>query len=182
MFVLKDYVEKLSKMDPSTGLMPQSVSDKKPFDPVTLLNTFKQSIETLKELSNRNQRRVEKLEQVCNQQERDHEARIRELDRLYTVSLPHCEFVCLSKPFPFQEAFGNFQELEDRITYVATKVVHLGDQLESSNNRRARDFEAETLMRYLAEFYAAPKPTSLVFNDPGQVHNSLKLKYSMLNE
>lgn len=68
-----------------------------------------------------------------------------------------------------QEAFGNFQELEDRITYVATKVVHLGDQLESSNNRRARDFEAETLMRYLAEFYAAPKPTSIVFTDPGQV-------------
>ena len=59
--------------------------------------------------------------------------------------------------------------MEDRITYVATKVVHLGDQLESSNNRRARDFEAETLMRYLAEFYATPKPTSIVFSDPGQV-------------
>lgn len=77
----------------------------------------------------------------------------------------------------FQEAFGNFQELEDRITYVATKVVHLGDQLESSNNRRARDFEAETLMRYLAEFYVGPKPTSIVFNDPGQVI----IRYSITN-
>ena len=173
MFILKDYVEKLSKMDPNTGLVPQSMSERKPFDPGSLLNTFKQSIETLKELSNRNQRRVEKLEQVCSQQERDHEARIRELDRLYTVSAPHCEFVCVSKTSPFQEAFGNFQELEDRITYVATKVVHLGDQLESSNNRRARDFEAETLMRYLAEFYAAPKPTSIVFTDPGQVKRHL---------
>ena len=78
-------------------------------------------------------------------------------------------FLVIILSFSFQEAFGNFQELEDRITYVATKVVHLGDQLESSNNRRARDFEAETLMRYLAEFYAAPKPTSFVFTDPGQV-------------
>ena len=48
-------------------------------------------------------------------------------------------------------------------------MVHLGDQLESSNNRRARDFEAETLMRYLAEFHAGPKPVSHIFNDPGQV-------------
>ena len=77
--------------------------------------------------------------------------------------------MCVSKTSPFQEVFGNFQELEDRITYVATKVVHLGDQLESSNNRWVHDFEAETLMRYLAEFYAAPKPTSIVFTDPGQV-------------
>ena len=68
-----------------------------------------------------------------------------------------------------QEAFEDFQQLEDRITLVATKVVHLGDQLESSNNRRARDFEAETLMRYLAEFHAGPKPVSHIFNDPGQV-------------
>lgn len=95
MFVLKDYVEKLSKMDPSTGLVPQSVSERKPFDPVSLLNTFKESIETLKELSNRNQRRVEKLEQVCSQQEREHEARIRELDRLYTVRNP-IENLCTS--------------------------------------------------------------------------------------
>lgn len=86
-FVLKDYVEKLSKMDPSTGLVPQNVSERRPFEPVSLLNTFKESIETLKELSNRNQRRVEKLEQVCSQQEREHEARIRELDRLYTVRI-----------------------------------------------------------------------------------------------
>ena len=89
MFVLKDYVEKLLKMDPSTGLVLQSVSERKPFDPGSLLNMLKQSIETLKELSNRNQRRIEKLEQFSSQQERDHEARIWELDCLYTVSALH---------------------------------------------------------------------------------------------
>lgn len=74
-------------MDPSTGLVSQNVNDRRPFDPVSLLNTFKESIDTLKELSNRNQRRVEKLEQVCSQQEREHEARIRELDHRYTVRI-----------------------------------------------------------------------------------------------
>ena len=94
-FVLNDYVEKLSKMDPSTGLMPTTASERnKPFDPVSLLNTFKESIETLKEMSNRNQRRVEKLEQVCSQQEREHEARIRELDHLYTVRMSFCVLQC----------------------------------------------------------------------------------------
>jgi len=86
-FVLKDYVEKLAKMDPSTGIVSQNVSERRPFDPVMLLSTFKESIAALKEMSNRNQRRVDKLEQVCSQQEREHEARIRDLDHRYTVRI-----------------------------------------------------------------------------------------------
>ena len=74
-------------MDPSTGIVSQNVSERRPFDPVVLLNTFKESIATLKEMSNRNQMRVDKLEQVCSQQEREHEARIRDLDHRYTVRL-----------------------------------------------------------------------------------------------
>jgi len=74
-------------MDPSTGIVSQNVSERKPFDPVVLLKTFKDSIAALKEMSNRNQRRVDKLEQVCSQQEREHEGRIRDLDHRYTVSI-----------------------------------------------------------------------------------------------
>ena len=70
--------------------------------------------------------------------------------------------------FYFQEAFKEFQVLEDRITYVSTKVVHLGDQLESSNNRRTRAMEAQNLMEHLAEF-ERPKPALPVFTDPGRV-------------
>jgi len=68
-----------------------------------------------------------------------------------------------------QEAFNEFQGLEDRITYVATKVVHLGDQLESSNNRRVRAIEAQNLMKILAEFEHKAKPSLPVFTDPARV-------------
>ena len=72
-------------------------------------------------------------------------------------------------PSAFQEAFQEFQTLEDRITYVATKVVHLGDQLESSNNRRMRAVEARELMKYLDEFRTRARPNISVFTDPGRV-------------
>ena len=68
----------------------------------------------------------------------------------------------------FQEAFQEFQRLEERITHVSTKVVHLGDQLESSNNRRTRAMEAQNLMQHLTEF-EKPKPALDVFTDPGKV-------------
>ena len=46
-----------------------------------------------------------------------------------------------------QAAFLNFQELDGQINFVATKVVHLGDQLESVNVPRARNAEALHMMR-----------------------------------
>ena len=68
-----------------------------------------------------------------------------------------------------QDAFNEFHVLEDRITYVATKVVHLGDQLESSNNRRMRAIEAQELMKILSEFERKTKPMLPVFTDPARV-------------
>ena len=51
---------------------------------------------------------------------------------------------------------------------VSTKVVHLGDQLESSNNRRTRALEAQNLMHHLKEF-EKPRPSLAIFTDPGRV-------------
>ena len=52
---------------------------------------------------------------------------------------------------------------------MATKVVHLGDQLEGSNNRRMRAMEAIDLMKYLDEFKTKARPNLIVFTDPGRV-------------
>ena len=60
-----------------------------------------------------------------------------------------------------QAAFSNFQELDGRINFVATKVVHLGDQLESVNVPRARNAEALHMMRYLNLYFAE---VSLLFS------------------
>lgn len=67
-----------------------------------------------------------------------------------------------------QTASGLFQELDDRINYVATKVVHLGDQLEGINTPRSRAIEAQELMKYFDEF-ANGKLVSSVFKDHYQV-------------
>ena len=52
---------------------------------------------------------------------------------------------------------------------MATKVVHLGEQLESTNNRRVRGMEAQSLMHHLTEFQAKAKPSMPVFTDPARV-------------
>ena len=66
-------------------------------------------------------------------------------------------------------AFLHFQELDDHINNVATKVVHLGDQLEGVNTPRARAEEAKKLIEYFSEFLDDYGPKAEVFNDPFQV-------------
>ncbi len=81
------------------------------------------------------------------------------LNLIYFIYLP-----CL-----LQDAFENFQGLDERINFVATKVVHLGDQLEGVNTPRAKDAEAQLLMKYFAEFMQNGPLKSEIFTDPFQV-------------
>lgn len=57
----------------------------------------------------------------------------------------------------FQNSHAQFTELDERINFVATKVVHLGDQLEGVNTPRARAVEAQRLMNFFSEFLS-PEP------------------------
>ena len=66
------------------------------------------------------------------------------------VYTPHT--LCVHSIFNIQESFQDYQALEDKITLVATKVVYLGDQLESANVRRGRAEEAKDILTYLEEF------------------------------
>ena len=52
---------------------------------------------------------------------------------------------------------------------MATKVVHLGEQLESTNNRRVRGMEAQSLMHHLTKFQDKAKLSMPVFTDPSRV-------------
>lgn len=62
-----------------------------------------------------------------------------------------------------------FHQLDDRINSVATKVVHLGDQLEGINTPRQRSKDALQLMKYFDEFLVADEPTSSVFKQQAEV-------------
>lgn len=71
-----------------------------------------------------------------------------------------------------QVAFQHFQELDDHISYVATKVCHLGDQLEGVNTPRQRAVEAQRLMTYFNEFLDGDLRSD-VFNNPEKVSTGI---------
>lgn len=77
-------------------------------------------------------------------------------------------YVCFQL-YSFQVAYETFHELDERIDFVATKVVHLGDQLESVNTPRARAVEAQKLMNHFAELMSPEPETGGVLNDPDMV-------------
>lgn len=69
-----------------------------------------------------------------------------------------------------------FQELDGKINHVATKVLHLGDQLDSVNGPRSRVVEAQNLMSHLSEFLTIGPLTSGLFTDPARVSQKKTIK------
>lgn len=61
------------------------------------------------------------------------------------------------------------QQLDNTMQTVSTKVVHLGDQLESVHLPRARANEALQLMKHFDEFLADQPLSSDIFTDPDRV-------------
>lgn len=78
-------MEKLAQLDPTTGLGPLGNSKVKPFDATVLLRSFQTSMVVLKELAEKNERRVEKLEQVCSKQQKEHAVKLKDLEGIYAV-------------------------------------------------------------------------------------------------
>ncbi|KAK7869410.1 hypothetical protein R5R35_000706 [Gryllus longicercus] len=115
------------------------------FDPVLLHETFLQAIKDLQILQERQQKKCERLEMICREEEIGHWQKVSQLQEKNKASV------------------NLFQELDERINYVATKVLHLGDQLESVNTPRARAVEAQKLMNHFAEFLSPGPLLSEVF-------------------
>ena len=67
------------------------------------------------------------------------------------------------------DALERLKQLDSTMQSVFTKVVHLGDQLESVHAPRARAFEALQLMQHFDEFLADMPLHSPVFTDPDRV-------------
>jgi len=121
------------------------------FDPVLLHETFLQAIKDLQILQERQQKKCERLEMMCREEENGHWQHISQLQDRNKASV------------------NMFQELDERINYVATKVLHLGDQLESVNTPRARAVEAQKLMNHFAEFLSPGPLLAEVFTDKTRI-------------
>lgn len=147
-----EYVERLA----STVVGGGSKGGADAFDPRTLSDVFEKTILELTALDEKMQGRINKLEELCAKEQEEHKQKARELETTYKI------------------ASGLFQELDDRINYVATKVVHLGDQLEGINTPRSRAIEAQELMKYFDEF-ASGNLVSPVFHDQFQIHEAANI-------
>ncbi|XP_052273620.1 exocyst complex component 5-like isoform X2 [Dreissena polymorpha] len=146
-FDTHEFVERLAWR--TMGTKARSQHDE--FDPMLLLGAFEKMISELKVMNKKVQAGIDKLEVDCKDEERKLWSRIGDLQRNN------------------QAANSNFEGLAERINVVATKVVHLGDQLEGVNTPRARAVEAQKLMNYLSEFLTDEPPKSAIFTDPFQL-------------
>lgn len=117
------------------------------FDPVIVHETFLQAIKDLQILQERQQKKCDKLEAALKDEEAKHTLEILELQERNKRSI------------------DLFHQLDERINLVATKVLHLGDQLESVNTPRARAVEAQKLMRHFSDFLSPGPLTDPIFTD-----------------
>lgn len=147
-----EYVERLASTVAGGG----SKGGADAFDPRALSDVFEKTIHELTALDAKMQGRINKLEELCVKEQEEHKQKVKELETTYKT------------------ASSLFQELDDRINYVATKVVHLGDQLEGINTPRSRAIEAQELMKYFDEF-ATGKLSSRDFNDQFQINEAANI-------
>ena len=148
---------------------------KQDFNARALLDTFNECLRTLEHLGDRNEHRVKKLEELCKTQEKEQNGRLGNLDRLYqvrnylAVSLAAVRGINIFHIVICKDSFADFEALENRITLVATKVVYLGDQLESTNSKRGKAEEARDILLYLNEFRNKHSSSADIFKEANKV-------------
>ena len=102
-------------------------------------------------LQERQQKKCDKLETALKEEEARH--------ALETLDLQERN----------KNAMDLFHQLDERINLVATKVLHLGEQLENVNTPRARAVEAQKLMKHFSEFFSPGPLTGSIFTDKSSV-------------
>ncbi|CAO1426337.1 unnamed protein product [Diamesa hyperborea] len=124
-FVVEDFVEKLFwRTNGSDEQINQEL----------LKESFNQTINDLKILQERQQRKCEKLETILSDEQKIHAKNIDKILERHSISV---EF---------------FQQLDEKINSVAGKIIHLGEQLENVNTPRTRTAEALRLLNHMTEF------------------------------
>uniref|UniRef100_A0A8R1XRS8 Exocyst complex component 5 n=1 Tax=Onchocerca volvulus TaxID=6282 RepID=A0A8R1XRS8_ONCVO len=122
---------------------------------VTDLKTkFEEEIGNLQMLSEQFQSKINSLEQQCSNDKREY---LNVLHKLHEQNA---------------DDMDKLKQLDSTMQTVSTKVVHLGDQLESVHLPRARANEALQLMKHFDEFLADQPLSSDIFTDPDRLLES----------
>ncbi|XP_030759414.1 exocyst complex component 5 [Sitophilus oryzae] len=147
-FDAEEFVERLAWR---TIAETRAEGDEGDLNPTLLHESFVQAIKDLTLLQERQEKKCERLESTV----RDDEAMF--FQEIYNLLEQN------------KQSMDNFQELDSKINIVATKVLHLGDQLDSVNGPRARVVDAQKLLSHLSEFLSNGPLTSSIFNDPYRI-------------
>lgn len=103
------------------------------FDAKLLHNAFLSGLQELKAIKDSQQKRCDRLEEICKDEEKRHWKNVRELkERL-------------------RQSINSFHSMDNRLDTVANKVHHLGQQLELINRPRSRAAEAYRLLEQFGE-------------------------------
>lgn len=62
-----------------------------------------------------------------------------------------------------------FKNLDERINCIATKIIHVGDQLSSINTKRSRVFQVQKLIGFLERCIISDPITINIFDDQTKV-------------
>ncbi|CAG9813813.1 unnamed protein product [Phaedon cochleariae] len=144
-FDAEEFVERLAWR---TIAETKNDGDEGELNPTLLHESFVQAIKDLTLLQERQQKKCEKLETAVREEEATF------FQEIYTLLEQN------------KQAIGTFQELDSKINHVATKVLHLGDQLDSVNGPRSRVVDAQKMLTHMTEFLSADSPSSPIFTDP----------------
>ncbi|KAG9509621.1 Tyrosine-protein phosphatase 10D, partial [Fragariocoptes setiger] len=116
--------------------------DSHTFDAKLLHDAFETGIKELKGIQDSHQKRCERLEMICKEEEKRHWNKVNELKE------------------KFKESINSFQAMDSRLDSVAAKVIYLGDQLEGVNTPRSRAVEVYKLLKQLGEFLSPTSETN----------------------
>lgn len=114
------------------------------FDANLLHQSFKDGIAELQSIQDSCQKRCERLEIACKEEEKKHWLKVSELKER------------------FKDSIVNFQAMDNRLDTVATKVHYLGAQLECVNTPRSRAVEAYQLLKQFGEFLSPQYEPTMV--------------------
>lgn len=104
------------------------------FDAKLLHDAFLYGLQELRSIKDNSQKRCDRLEEICKDEEKRHSKNVRELKER------------------FRQSINNFHSMDNRLDTVANKVHHLGQQLELINRPRSRAAEAHKLLKQFGEF------------------------------
>ncbi len=175
----EEFVERLAWRTIGAGA-PASSNDDEDNSALQLHDAFVEAIKELTQMHEAQKKKCDTLEQVGGGGSKEKEHGLCRCCKFFPT------FPCSPPSFPHQKcrdeeqqhwrrvssllernraAAAIYKSLDERINSVATKVVHLGDQLESVNTPRSRDVEALRLMKHFDEFLGGETNLSPVFND-----------------